>query len=339
MPQKIDSQRLSQLAGQAVEITVKDGETLEQAEERVMQEHPDLFGKEQVDFGTDMSGQQSQSINLPQEVLAIKEYAGGLPLGSKEQKEALKMYEAARDDYLKLNPAPKTKSDTGFTSSDIEDLATMKEAKSNLMDLLEFKNSAFGGKGINTGPIIGGRFPLPFTDNEPNLYPSSVSEFVNKIAGEKENSGDRGEFRRRILSFLNPTRKEVTGAGAATNEITTYIAPTAPQESDDDTTFFKKGLSTLPEIQRRIIKRLETAKQAGRDVSGFQDELNTSPDAVVDQLLETLTKNPNGSFAKEFPEKTKSFLERKLKQQSTSSQPLKATHRFNPQTGMVEAVQ
>lgn len=104
MPQKIDSERLSQLAGRPVEITVQDGESLEQAEARVMQQNPDVFGQSQDDFGSDVSGPTSKAISLPQDVLAIKEYAGSLPLGSKEQEKALKMYEAARDDYLKLNP-------------------------------------------------------------------------------------------------------------------------------------------------------------------------------------------------------------------------------------------
>lgn len=248
------------------------------------------------DFGSEMA----QGVSLPPEITSLKESAQQLDPTSKEYKKFMDAYVRERDDYFKLNSIdkPKTKA---MPSTTLDDINTLKDSLINNALLLEKKNSGFGGEGIDTGPII-------------SKIPSGISEFSNKFMGYGESSSDRAALRQLEKQLFNPKKKEISGTAASDMERFTDLLPLVPNESENDQAFFNKGMQLQKASQQKLLDILKTAEDAGYDVSRFGDLRNVSPDDAVNSLLETLTKNPRGSFAEEFPDTMNSFLAKKLGQ-------------------------
>ncbi len=241
--------------------------------------------------------------------------------------DAQSAYQSALDSGLpadevnkRLNAAKKLQELSGMdkvselrplASSDAENISSFLEQQKILSDMIELKNSGFGGKGIDTGPLVGGSIP--------GLGLKAVPDFLSSFLAGRNNvpegtESDRARLRKMELSLLNPIRKRVTGAGASEGELSKYISPTVPSESDNDKEFFQKGFDSLKENQMQLNSILSSLEKSGYDVSGFKDEV-VQPDDKLNSLLERLASNSKGSYAQEFPEAAQSFLSKKLKKQ------------------------
>lgn len=274
------------------------------------------------------------TIKLPSDITNLKNYASQFDPTSKEYQKAMGAYEAERDDYLKLNPTAKA---SPIAQTDINDINTLKDALYNNSQLLEKKNSGFGGEGIDTGPIVGAKIPFSNLVSEGGIsvYPAGVSEFINKLIGQGENSSDRAVLRQLEKQLFNPKKKQISGTAASDSERFTDLLPLVPNESENDQTFFKKGLQLQKASQQKLLDIIKTAEEAGHDVSGFSELRNISSDDAVNKLIENLSQNQNGSFARELPDTAKSYLGKILNNNETT----RATHKFNPMTGKVEIIQ
>ena len=75
---------------------------------------------------------------------------------------------------------------------------------------------------------------------------------------------------------------------------------------------------------------LDTLKNSGVDVGGFEKDLEKKPEDVVNEIISVLAKNPKGSFSMEMPDTAKSFLSGVLRSGNTgqkkSGMPPGATH-------------
>lgn len=310
MPQKADSQKLSEMMGQPVEITINDGESLEQAEARVMNEHPDVFKTQ--DFGAEHAGPDPQQAapapGLPQEYkdMASRAAQSGDPKAMKMAKDAITLYNSA-------NPIAKQTAAKELPSTMQGDINFLKDVLSNNEKVVALKNNGFNGEGIDTGPLVGGGIPIPFTDKEIPFYPAGLSEFYNKKKGYGESSSDRALLRQEEKQLFNPKKKQVSGTASSDSERFVDLLPMVPNESDNDQAFFKKSLQLQDATQKHLLEILQTAQQSGQDVSGFSDVLNTQPEDAVNRILEKLTQKPGSQFFRELPDTAASFLSKKLK--------------------------
>lgn len=184
---------------------------------------------------------------------------------------------------------------TQLKTKEIEDVLNLINSKDRLTELLNLKSTGFEGEGINTGPIIGA--DIPWFGKNPKLYPAWLSELMNR--GKGLSSGDRGEFRRKILSVFNPTRKTSTGSQSGEKELGKWIAPSVPEETDPDITFYNKGFSSIEEIQNQIINLVKALKKSGKNVSAFEDEYKQSPQDVINSLKKELSTT-KGEYQKLF---------------------------------------
>ncbi len=244
------------------------------------------------------------------------EGAEQFPVGSTERGRAL---ESAKKIEDLLGAGELKKLATSITA---EDIANIVDKQKRLKDMIDFKSRGFGGKGIDTGQVMGGGIPLPFTDAEIPFVPSGVNETYNQLMGEGENAADRTELRRKQLGILNPERKEVTGASAALQELMQFIFPTLPNESDNDLGFYQKGMGTLKESQSKLQGLLDVIERSGSaDVTGFKDIRSKTPDQVIEELLKQVTQglslddegNVHGAgeygFGSLLPDTTKTYLQ------------------------------
>lgn len=127
--------------------------------------------------------------------------------------------------------------------------------------MAQLKNQGFGGKGVDTGPIVGMR--TPEWAGGLRSYPDWASSWVNKDKGA--NASDRARLRQTIVQATNPIRKDTTGASAAMSEIEQWIAPMVPQDSDNDEDFNAK----LQEAADATIKKYDiTSRTLGQ--TGFR---------------------------------------------------------------------
>lgn len=190
------------------------------------------------------------------------------------------------EDLLGIEPSKKL-----LAGVNADDIGAIVQAQDQLKNLLDFKSKGFKGQGIDTGQIMGGAIPLPFTDAEIPIVPANISEFYNQNFEDMgEASADRGEFRRKLLGVLNPVRKEVTGAAAPLAEILKFIFPTLPTESDNDLGFYQKGMGSLKESQARLQTLLDSIERGGAaDVSGFKDIRNKNPDQLIEEFMDQIT--------------------------------------------------
>src|SRR3990167_11528201 len=94
-------------------------------------------------------------------------------------------------------------------TDELEKILQIQKVQDRLKDLIKFKSTGFGGKGINTGPFVGGKLfsPIGF-DAGPQIVPASVSQFFSELVGDDEGSADRGLLRQKIVSVLGPKQKE-----------------------------------------------------------------------------------------------------------------------------------
>lgn len=128
-------------------------------------------------------------------------------------------------------------------------------------ELVDLKTKGFGGKGIDVGPIAG-------------YYPETVSSIASMLEGLPEKSqGDRAKLNQTTLWFMNPLRKEVTGAQAAVEELKKWILPMIPTTKDDDATW--KG------------KALQAAKLIAGQYKDYIGALKASKYNVGDDIVDT----------------------------------------------------
>lgn len=164
-----------------------------------------------------------------------------------------------------------------------------REALELLGKYVEKKNSGFGGKGIDTGAIIGGTWPWP-GDDDPYILPSGVSEWVNSQLGEGENATDRATLRQLLkkasTGFVGLGREDLIGI--------------VPQESDNDMGFFSKVFGYQDYLIMSAKNVIDTAKRLGIDTSEFSDLENMDAEKMAHELRQALSKNKRGSYVREF---------------------------------------
>ena len=268
-------------------------------------------GAPQPDFETTLS-QQTTKVELPQRLQEMKAYLDSSDPTSKEYKKIADAFKTELEIHNKMNPTIKEATAKLLPSPALDDIITLKDTLSNNEKLLELKNSGFGGTGIDTGPFVGGTIPIPFSDNDPKIVPSVVSEFISKMMGQGENSSDRALLRQLEKQLFNPKKKEISGTAASDTERFTDLLPLIPNESENDQAFFKKGLQLQKATQQKLLDIVKTAGDAGYDVSGFSDLQRSSPEDALNSLVAKLSQNKEGSFAREMPDTVKSFLGSKL---------------------------
>ena len=189
MPKKIDSQRLSQLAGQPVEITIFDGETPEQAEDRILSEHPEAFGGGQEDFGSQLSG------DIPQEFLADAEDAY-----SRGDTKALNRIKSAIDIFKSTQSKPLNQSQQKEQTKQgtVEDI---KNALGILKNIETYDNPAtsLGAYGIqNLGELLN-------LNPELTQYKQKQSMLLAPIArGIQGEVGNLSEFEQKAAKAFLP---------------------------------------------------------------------------------------------------------------------------------------
>lgn len=201
------------------------------------------------------------SRTVPSDISEMINSAFEFPLESLDRSRALESAKKTRE---------LTKGDS-LSSGEIEDINSLVDAENTLQELIRFKSSGSTGKGVDTGPIIGARIPLP-------LVPASLTK-----------GGDRAEFRRKVLSFLNPLRKSITGAQAGEKELSKFILPAVPDESDQDLDFYSKSFGTLSEIERRKRDMIENLRRSGKDITGFEELVQGNPEDIINDLIKSLS--------------------------------------------------
>lgn len=298
------SQRLSQMLGQPVEINLKEGETLEQAEERVISENPSEFGgSDNEDLVDGAAGYKPSAY-----VNALFEEAQRFPVGSVQRNRAEQIINAQVNREIKMNPTPKPKALSELPRGEREDLNALRDILKILPEYAEKKNSGFGGEGIDTGPIAGGSLGqyLPswlMSEQSGKFIPSGVSEWWNSDKGE--GADDRSELRQLEKLLFNPIKKDISGTAVSDQERFVDLMPSIPSEADNDKAFFSKTAQSMTQAAEKIKTILDTAKRSGVDVSGFEEFLNMDSGRLVEDLNRKLSQNPRGSFAREFPDKFK----------------------------------
>lgn len=180
MAQKVDSQKLTQLAGQPVEITVNDGENLEQAEARVMQEHPDMFGG---GMGDELA-QDAPAGPLPPQLQAMAERAAssGDKKAMAQVQAAIRLYKETLPKPEKKNAPPSMLAGSADIKKYINDLVAANEANRVIGNVEKAK------VGVNTGPWAAKVFDatVPQYDNEGNLKsPDFVDSVISTVAPNK----------------------------------------------------------------------------------------------------------------------------------------------------------
>lgn len=254
-----------------------------------------------------------------QYIKQIQDYARSLPFGSKEQKKAYdvltKELAASKGTTQKSGGTPPK-----FTSGDREDISNFRNVLSLLPQLLELKNSGFGGKGIDTGPIVGGGIPKPFGGGEVwNFVPSGASEWFNKTFGEDdnvENASDRAKLRQIEKLLFNPVKKEISGTAVSNQERFADLLPMLPSETDNDQAFFNKGFKSYTTTLNKLKTMLDTAQKSGIDISEYKDIMNLDSEKELESLMKKLSQNPEGSFATELPNTFKKYSTKELKKMS-----------------------
>src|SRR3990167_1474792 len=182
-------------------------------------------------------------------------------------------------------------------SDELEKILQVQKVQDRLKDLIKFKSTGFGGKGIDTGPLVGGKIPLPFTDADPNIVPASASQFFSELAGNDEGSADRGLLRQKIVSVLGPKQKEQTGAQAALRELLELIYPQVPREGDQDKLFYEKAFEGITRGQQDLQNRIAGLRSSNIDVSGLRDIEGKNPDDVINGIIQELSTGPQGEFS------------------------------------------
>lgn len=250
------------------------------------------------------SGQSNEYIKK------VQDYARSLPFGSKEQKKAYdvltKELTASKGTTQKSGGTPPK-----FTSGDREDISNFRNVLNLLPQLLETKNSGFGGKGIDTGPIVGGGIPKPFGGGEVwNFVPAGASEWFNKTFGGEdnvENASDRAKLRQLEKLLFNPVKKEISGTAVSNQERFADLLPMLPSETDNDQAFFNKGFKSYTTTLDKLKTMLDTAQKSGIDISEYKDIMNLDPQKELENLMKQLSQNQKGSFARELPDTFKKF--------------------------------
>ncbi len=259
--------------------------------------------------------------------------AGALnfPAGSTDRSREIGVAKNAEDILGIEKPAK-------LSAAQQDDINALKDILKNIKPLLEKKNSGLGGEGIDTGPLVGGGVTLPewMGGAEFNFVPAGVSEWLNKgnlgVSDKGEAAGDRAVLRQLEKILFNPQKKDISGTAASDQERFKDLMPLIPSEGDNDQAFFSKGFTSIDRTIAKMKSIIETAKSSGMDVSGLEPLMNMDANAIIEQLQKELSQNPNGSFAREFPETVKKF-------KSGAAGGLKATKKYNPATGQFEEIQ
>ena len=355
------SKRLSALAGQAVEINILEGETLDQAEDRVMKKHPDVFvfGKTETpadsfdetlakttpqptnDSGGDLNVLQGVSSQLLEDIINEKTnpgIRGGQVLNQLGGKLA-KVNSAIN----LLTPKEKESKSRLFTAGELENVNALKRIIANTSNLLNKKNSGFSGRGINTGPIIGGQLGdlIPILDVKgPSILPDFISEAFNKETAQTneqfEDASARSELKQLEKLLFNPIKKDISGTAVSDAERFVDLEPLIPTIKTDDQAFFNKGFQTIGGATEKLKTILETASKSGIDISEFSNELSTDPALVVEELQKQLSQFPEGSFAEEFPSTFKKFSSQGVDEPLQETTPLATPTVPPPSQGLTE---
>lgn len=138
---KVESKKLSSIAGKPVDINIYDGETLEQAEERVMQEHPEVFGGQ--DVGASLAD-EPQGNQMPDEVLKLYQAAEDFPVGSIQRTRAL---EQAQKMAEALGSSSKTTQEKDGKNEEMDLIGN------NLAYMTEVLDQIEPGKGVLSRPM------------------------------------------------------------------------------------------------------------------------------------------------------------------------------------------
>lgn len=161
-----------------------------------------------------------------------------------------------------LNKGSKLDSEAATTEL-IKDLYGFRQGIQKADDLKAIKDT--GTIGANTGPISG-----------------RIPDFIIQAWGgfDPEEAGKRKQLSQGILNLLNPYRKAVTGAQAATSEISKYIEPALPSMKDEDAVFLDALRKYKEDTNNNIKLVLDQLTRLGKDTSQFNNLLGESSKAT-----------------------------------------------------------
>jgi hypothetical protein len=160
----------------------------------------------------------------------------------------------------------------------IERIAAMHEGFNQLDHLATLKAKGFGGRGIDTGPIA-------------KRYPQTLSAFMAGLTGvpEKE-QGDRKKLEAATLWFLNPIRKEVTGAQAAIEELRKFLMPMIPTMGDNDANWKAAAMEAASQLANKYNTFTNTLESAG-----YKIPARVQPDDYLQRIEKTLYGGDNNA--------------------------------------------
>jgi uncharacterized protein YhaN len=199
------------------------------------------------------------------------------------------------------NLKPKHEETQRVATGELQDLIEKINQKKRLEELVKFKSEGFEGEGIDTGPVVGAE--IPWFGENPKLYPAWLSEEINKRKGIGMASGDRGVFRQKILSVLNPVKKDISGTAVSDKEFARTLRPSVPSETDQDITFYRKGFDKIKSLQDEINELVKSYESGGRQMEKFKGEVE-DPQKAVDDLIDYLSTT-KGEYKKTYTPKTK----------------------------------
>lgn len=161
-----------------------------------------------------------------------------------------------RGDTKIASPVENPKKGKKLSRMAIWRMAAYKQGFNQIKHLADLKIRGFAGKGIDTGPVA-------------QYYPQTASSYIAGIMGTPPRSqGDRSKLESATLWFMNPIRKEVTGAQAAIEELREFIMPMMPQMSDNEPNWNAKAIEVSWQLANQYQTFVNELRRNGYNVPG-----------------------------------------------------------------------
>jgi hypothetical protein len=152
----------------------------------------------------------------------------------------------------------------------VDDLSASQDAMKKLTEVINLKKKGFGGKGVDTGPMM-------------QYMPNVISSFLAKMEGlPEQQQGDRAGLDAALKWFSNPVRKGVTGAAAGDKELSKYIYPMLPGMGDNEPDFYSKILQAAKALSSQRGSMINTLQSTDYKAPQFNE------DEYVNQIKQML---------------------------------------------------
>lgn len=155
-----------------------------------------------------------------------------------------------------------------------EDLAAFDTGLDFMKEMLRLKNKGFGGKPVDTGPLVGWL-------GKGNYLPA-MDQFIQTLSGLSEHDAStRTILNQMHLETLNPKRKTTTGAQAGEKELSAFIMPLLPGVRTNDP-IFNRGV--LQAARNTVIQKKNLIKRYRE--AGFN--IPKEEESVAEKLLKEM---------------------------------------------------